>query len=62
MDNIIRQYNNAVDAFNDSEQTALDQMKLEEAKARYDELKKLLEDYEEDLDLISDIQNEIIEE
>ena len=62
MDNIIRQYNNAVDAFNDSEQTALDQMKLEEAKARFDELKKLLEDYEEDLDLVQEIQTQIIEE
>ena len=62
MDRIIHEYNEAVDAFNWSEQTALDEMKLEQAKARYEELTKLLEDYEEDLDLISDIQTAIIEE
>ena len=62
MDRIIHEYNQAVEAFNWSDQTALDELKLEQAKARYEDLTKLLEEYEEDLDLISEIQTQIIEE
>jgi len=61
MDKILAEYNAAVDAYNASDQDSGDQLALNAAEERYNELKKLLEDYEEDLDLVDTIQNNILE-
>lgn len=61
MDKILAEYNAAVDAYNASDQDSGDTLALNAAEERYNELKKLLEDYEEDLDLVDTIQNDILE-
>ena len=61
MDKIIAEYNAAVDEYNNSAQEAGDELKLNAAEERYEALKKLLEEYEEDLDLVDDLNNDILE-
>lgn len=62
MDNIIAEYNDAVDVFNASKQEDDDQETLKEAEKLYDKRKKLMEDYEEDLNLIEELNNNILEQ
>lgn len=62
MDKIIDDYNAAVEKFNSSEQTAADQWEFDQAEERYNQLKDLLADYEEDLSLQSEIEQQILEQ
>jgi len=61
MDKIIQRYNKAVEKYNSSEQTAADKLALDEAEEKYEEAKKALEDYEEDMDKLEEAQNNFLE-
>lgn len=68
MNNIIAQYNAAVDAYNASAQEKGDDLALEDAKERYDKAKEAIEQYVETLELqgeayaeLLDLQNQISE-
>ena len=61
MDKILAQYNAAVDRYNSSAQNAGDELALKEAEEVYNEAKKAMEDYEEDMSKLNEAQENMLE-
>lgn len=61
MDKILAQYNKAVDKYNNSKQDAGDELALKKAEEIYNEAKKAMEDYEEDMAKLNEAQENMLE-
>lgn len=61
MDKILAQYNKAVDKYNNSDQDAGDELALKKAEEIYNEAKKAMEDYEEDMAKLNEAQENMLE-
>lgn len=61
MDKILADYNKAVDEYNNSDQGAGAELALQKAEEIYNEAKKAMEDYEEDMDKLNEAQENMLE-
>ena len=61
MDKILADYNAAVDKYNNSDQDAGDELALKKAEEIYNEAKKAMQDYEEDMDKLNEAQEQMLE-